>query len=58
MRSGDTWTAFPVSPEKLTNAMSLPCAMNRVSLPSRKDGRNAVRLDRSTTTWNEPLAAS
>ena len=47
-----------LSVAKSTNAMSVPCPMNSVSLPSRNEGIRLVRLVRSTTTWNEPLAAS
>jgi hypothetical protein len=56
-RLADTWIAGPLSDAKSTNAMSVPCPMNRVSLPWRKDGRSE-RWVRSTTTWNDPLAAS
>src|SRR5215475_1795682 len=38
--------------------MTVPSPINNVWLPARNDGRNAVFLDRSTTTWNVPLAAS
>ena len=47
-----------LSVAKSTNAISVPCPMNSVSLPSRNDGIRLVRLVRSTTTSNEPLAAS
>ena len=43
---------------KSTYAISVPCPMNSVSLPSRNEGIRLLRLVRSTTTWNEPLAAS
>ena len=50
--------AWLLSWEKSMKAMSVPCPMNRVSLPARNDGSSDVRLVRSTTTSNEPLAAS
>ena len=50
--------AWPFSREKSTKAMSVPCPMNSVSLPARNDGSSDVRWVRSTTTSNEPLAAS
>ena len=56
-RFADTWIAWPLSWQKLTNAMSVPWPMNSVSLPCRKDGSSEC-WDRSTTTWKEPLAAS
>ena len=50
--------ALLLSVAKSTKAMSVPCPMNSVSLPSRNEGIKLVRLVRSTTTSNEPLAAS
>src|SRR5690242_3256423 len=38
--------------------MTEPWPTNSVSVPSMKGGRNLVLRDRSTTTWNDPLAAS
>ena len=38
--------------------MTVPWPTNSVSVPSMKGGRNLVLRDRSTTTWNDPLAAS
>ncbi len=43
--------------EKSTYAISLPWPTNRVWLPSRNPGSRFAFLVRSTTTWNDPLAA-
>ena len=58
VRSEFTVMAWRLSAAKSTKAISVPCPMNSVSLPSRNDGIRLVRLVRSTTTSNEPLAAS
>ena len=58
VRSAFIAMAWLLSREKSTKAMSVPCPMNSVSLPARNDGIRLVRLVRSTTTSNEPLAAS
>ena len=57
VRSALTLMAWLLSCEKSTKAMSVPCPMNSVSLPARNDGTSEARV-RSTTTSNEPLAAS
>src|ERR1022692_1644510 len=38
--------------------MSVPAPMKSVWVPSMNDGSQDDRIDRSTTTWNDPLAAS
>jgi len=58
VRFAFTVMAWLLSCEKSTKAMSVPSPMNSVSLPARNEGSRPVRLVRSTTTSNEPLAAS
>jgi hypothetical protein len=58
VRSALTWMARLFSREKSTNATSVPCPTNSVSLPSRNDGSSELCWVRSTTTSSEPLAAS